>query len=84
MRYYLKEKQYLVNDMQAVVYLSLSTKPVYGYFCSERGEQFRSRVLSVVETCKKRKISAFEVISSIVGAVIRREPYPDVFNLLKI
>ena len=50
---------------------------------SERGEQFRSRVLSVVETCKKRKISALEVISSIVGAVIRREPYPDVFNLLK-
>jgi len=83
MRYYLKEKQYLVNDMQAVVYLSLSTKPVYGT-SSERGEQFRSRVLSVVETCKKRKISAFEVISSIVGAVIRREPYPDVFNLLKI
>ncbi len=51
---------------------------------SERGEQFRSRVLSVVETCKKREISALEMISSIVGAVIRREPYPDVFNIVKI
>ena len=50
---------------------------------SERGDQFRSRVLSVVETCKKRKLSALAVISNIVGAVIRREPYPDVFNLAK-
>jgi transposase len=50
---------------------------------SERGEQFRSRVLSIIETCKKRKLSSLEVISSIVGAVIRREPYPDVFNLAK-
>ena len=29
---------------------------------SERGDQFRSRVLSVVETCKKRKLSALSVI----------------------
>jgi hypothetical protein len=35
---------------------------------SERGDQFRSRVLSVVETCKKRKLSALRVISTIVGA----------------
>lgn len=51
---------------------------------SERGDQFRSRVLSIVETCKKRKVSALDMISNIVGAVIRREPYPDVFNLVKI
>ncbi|SQD80130.1 conserved protein of unknown function,Hypothetical transposase [Moritella yayanosii] len=50
---------------------------------SERGDQFRSRVLSVVETCKKRKLSALSVISTIEGAVIRREPYPDVFDFDK-
>ncbi len=50
---------------------------------SERGDQFRSRVLTVVETCKKRKLSALSVISTIVGAVIRRELYPDVFDFAK-
>ncbi|NAX45507.1 IS66 family transposase, partial [Photobacterium halotolerans] len=45
------------------------------------GEQFRSRVLSVVETCKKRGMSALDTISDIVTAVIRKQPYPDVFGL---
>ncbi|NAX46764.1 IS66 family transposase, partial [Photobacterium halotolerans] len=48
---------------------------------SHRGEQFRSRVLSVVETCKKRGMSALDTISDIVTAVIRKQPYPDVFGL---
>ena len=47
---------------------------------SDRGDKFRSRVLSVVETCKKRGLSALEVISEIVTAVTERKPYPDVFN----
>lgn len=48
---------------------------------SYRGEQFRSRVLSVVETCKKRGLSALDVISEIVSAVTAKRPYPDVFGL---
>ncbi len=39
---------------------------------SHRGEQFRSRVLSVVETCKKRGLSALDVISEIVTAVTQK------------
>ncbi|WP_243637466.1 hypothetical protein [Parashewanella curva] len=39
------------------------------------------RVLSVIETCKKRGLSALDVISEIVTAVTERKPYPDVFNL---
>ncbi|ENM5760120.1 IS66 family transposase [Vibrio mimicus] len=48
---------------------------------SHRGEQFRSRVLSVVETCKKRGLSALDTISNIVTAVVRKQAYPDVFGL---
>lgn len=47
---------------------------------SERGDKFRSRVLSVIETCKKRNLSAIEVICTIVTAVITGQPYPDVFS----
>ncbi len=35
---------------------------------SHRGELFRSRVLSVVETCKKHGLSVLDVISEIVAA----------------
>ena len=48
---------------------------------SDKGEKFRSRVLSVIETCKKRSLSAIEVISTIATAVITGQAYPDVFNL---
>ncbi len=48
---------------------------------SYRGEQFRSRVLSLVEICKKRGLSALDVISEIVTAVTAKHPYPDVFGL---
>lgn len=48
---------------------------------SDRGEKFRSRVLSVIETCKKRSMSPLAVISDIVGAVTRKAEYPDVFSL---
>lgn len=50
---------------------------------SDRGEKFRSRILSVVETCKKRGLSAFQVVSDIVSAVLAKHPYPDVFSLTK-
>lgn len=48
---------------------------------SDRGDKFRSRVLSVIETCKKRSQSAIEVLCRIVTAVMTGQPYPDVFNL---
>ncbi|KEY58983.1 transposase IS66 family protein [Serratia sp. DD3] len=48
---------------------------------SDRGETFRSLMLLVVETCKKRRLSAFQVISDIVTAVLAKQPYPEVFNL---
>lgn len=51
---------------------------------SHRGEQFRSRVLSVVETCNKRGISALDVIRDIMTAVIRKQAYPDVFGLIPV
>jgi len=48
---------------------------------SDRGEKFRSRLLSVVETCKKRKLSPITVISKIITAVVGKCDYPDVFEL---
>ncbi len=48
---------------------------------SDRGDKFRSRVLSVIETCKKRGQSAIEVLYQIVTTVLARQPYPNVFNL---
>lgn len=48
---------------------------------SDRGDKFRSRVLSVIETCKKRSLSAIEVICTVARAVVAGQPYPDVFNL---
>ena len=48
---------------------------------SDRGDKFRSRVLSVIETSKKRQLSALEVLCRIVTAVMTGQPYPDVFNL---
>ncbi|PCS21840.1 hypothetical protein BTN49_2526 [Candidatus Enterovibrio escicola] len=49
---------------------------------SHLGEQFRSRVLSVMEACKKRGLSGLNVISDVVSSVIRKQSYPDVFNLI--
>ena len=48
---------------------------------SHRGEQFRSRILSVVETCRMRGLSALAVVHRIAAAVLAREPYPDVFGI---
>ncbi|EDQ00900.1 hypothetical transposase [Shewanella benthica KT99] len=48
---------------------------------SDRGEKFRSRILSVVETCKKRKLSPITVISTIIAGVVGKCDYPDVFGL---
>lgn len=48
---------------------------------SHRGEQNRRRILSVVETCRMRGLSALAVVHRIVAAVLAREPYPDVFGI---
>ena len=50
---------------------------------SDRGDKFRSRIASVVETCKKRGLEPLEVVSNIVTAVVTKQPYPDVFSLAK-
>ena len=48
---------------------------------SDRGDKFRSRLLSLVETCKKRGKSPFKVLTEIMTAVQQQRPYPDVFGL---
>ena len=48
---------------------------------SHRGEQFRSRILGVVETCRMRGLSVMAVVHRIVAAVFACEPYPDVFSI---
>ena len=48
---------------------------------SHRGELFRHRILSLVETCRVRGLSAFSVLERIVSAVIERRSYPDDLNL---
>ncbi len=49
---------------------------------SDRGEKFRSRLLSMIETCKKRKLSSIIVISAIIMAVVGKKDYPDVFGIM--
>ncbi len=49
---------------------------------SHRGELFRQRILTFTETCKKRGMACYSTLSQIVDAVIRQQPYPDVFNLI--
>ncbi|MDO6528230.1 hypothetical protein Q4519_21455, partial [Motilimonas sp. 1_MG-2023] len=49
---------------------------------SHRGEQFRGRILSFIETCKKRGMACYSTLSQIVDAVISKQPYPDVFDLM--
>lgn len=47
---------------------------------SHRGELFRGRILSFVETCKLQGLSVFASLRQVISAVIQREPYPDIFN----
>ncbi len=47
---------------------------------SHRGELFRARILSFVETCKLQKLSVFTALRTVISAVIQRKPYPDVFQ----
>ncbi|HGF7531805.1 MULTISPECIES: IS66 family transposase [Vibrio] len=48
---------------------------------SDAGEKFRSRIHTLVETCKKRGVSTMSVLTDIVRAVTQRKPYPNVFQL---
>ena len=48
---------------------------------SDAGDKFRSRIHSVIETCKKRGMSVLSVVAEIVTSVVKREPYPNVFSL---
>ncbi|MCE0559301.1 transposase [Motilimonas sp. E26] len=49
---------------------------------SDRGDKFRSRLLSVIETSKKRGLNALKMIETIVTAVMKKGEYPDVFGLI--
>ncbi|MGY5539909.1 IS66 family transposase, partial [Vibrio brasiliensis] len=48
---------------------------------SDAGDKFRDRLHSLIETCKKRKISSLDTLSRIVNAVVRQQPYPNVLDL---
>nr|WP_193158048.1 IS66 family transposase [Vibrio navarrensis] len=48
---------------------------------SDAGDKFRDRLHSLIETCKKRKISSLDTLSRIANAVVRQQPYPNVFDL---
>ncbi|WP_254068220.1 IS66 family transposase [Vibrio aestuarianus] len=48
---------------------------------SDAGGKFRDRLHSLIETCKKRKISSLDTLSRIVNAVVRQQPYPNVLAL---
>ncbi|CCO49767.1 IS22-1 protein [Vibrio nigripulchritudo SOn1] len=48
---------------------------------SDAGDKFRSRIHTLVETCKKRGVSTMSVLTDIVQAVTQRKPYPNVFQL---
>ncbi|QJR80389.1 IS66 family transposase [Alteromonas pelagimontana] len=50
-------------------------KGSYGVW-SHRGEQFRQRILSIVETCRKQSLNPLQWIRSILNAVLQKQPYP--------
>jgi hypothetical protein len=54
-------------------------KVSYGVW-SHRGELFRQRILSLMETCRLQGVSPFTALKQITHAVIHRLPYPDVFE----
>ncbi|MGX9997957.1 IS66 family transposase [Vibrio diabolicus] len=48
---------------------------------SDAGDKFRSRIHTLIETCKKRGPSAMSVLSEIITSVVEKKSYPNVFNL---
>lgn len=48
---------------------------------SDRGEKFRLRLLSLVETNKRGGQSPFKVLTEIMTTAQQQLPYPDVFGL---
>lgn len=48
---------------------------------SDVGDKFRSRIHTVIETCKKRGLSAMRVVAEVVTSVIEKKTYPNVFAL---
>lgn len=47
---------------------------------SHRGELFRQRILSFSATCRLQGQSVLMALQEVVRAVMRREPYPDIFD----
>lgn len=50
-------------------------KGSYGVW-SHRGEQFRQRILTIVETCRKQKLNPLQWIRDILNAVLNKTTYP--------
>ncbi|MEZ8799512.1 IS66 family transposase [Vibrio cyclitrophicus] len=48
---------------------------------SDAGDKFRSRIHTLIETCKKHGLSAMLVLSEIITSVVEKKPNPNVFNL---
>ncbi len=48
---------------------------------SDAGDKFRSRIHTLIETCKKRELSTMSVLAEIITSVVHRQPYPNVLAL---
>ncbi len=48
---------------------------------SDAGDKFRSRIHTLVETCKKWGLSVISVLTDIITSVVEKKPYSNVFDL---
>lgn len=48
---------------------------------SDTGDKFRSRIHTLIDTCKKRELSTMSVLTEIITSVVHRQPYPNVLAL---
>jgi len=55
-------------------------KGSYGVW-SHRGELFRQRILTIVETCRKQSLNPLTWVRAILNAVLHQQPYPRLSKL---
>ncbi len=48
---------------------------------SDRGDKFRARVLSIIETCKVQELSPLATLHGLISAAMAKQHAPEVFNL---
>ena len=51
---------------------------------SHRGELFRQRILTLVDTCRKQNANALLVLRTIIHAIRSKLPYPSLNELLAL